>query len=270
MFLCFYSASEITEPLTPNWPLRCADQLPYLPPPPSNYRVPRLPLLLPKISGPGPGLLPHLSWTESPPPLLLTPQPPRSPPLFPPPSGQRNPWTWSRPAAHEDLSVPTALRGDAGSSRGPTARTIGSQGLLGSSSCALLPRTHPRVLARRSRPPRSAIRPPPPPSPPPRPSLRPRPMAQTLQSCGLGTDLRTRVLAGSLGRSGRACSVLVLGARVALVPKMSRESVDKLAGMNRAESLSVTQSTPRHPRPQTQVRWLKQSLTPAQVSECWL
>ena len=155
--------------------------------------------------------------------------------------------TWSRPAAHEDLSVPTALRGDAGSSRGPTARTVGSQGLLGSSSCAPLPRIHPRVLPGRAALPaetpqrRPAA---------PRPALRPRPMPHTLRSCGRGTDLRTRVLAGSLGRSGRACSVLVLGARAALAPKMSRESVDKLGGMNRAESLSVTH-TPPSPAPNT-------------------
>lgn len=145
--------------------------------------------------------------------------------------------------AHRDLSIPTALRGDAGSSRGPTAGTIGSQGLLGSSSCTPLPRIHPRILPGSAALPAETPRRHP---AAPRPALRPRRMAQTLQSCSRGTDLRTRLLAGPLGRSGQACSVLVLGARAELAPEMPGDAVDKLARMNRAELLSDTH-TPQPP-----------------------
>ena len=126
--------------------------------------------------------------TRAPPPPVLdgvpatpTTDPPASSVPSTLPSSQWPEKSWSRPAAHEDLSVPTALRGDAGSSRGPTARTVGSQELLGSSSCAPLPRTHPRI------PEKTLQRDPAPPWPQTVPAL----MTGTLQSCGLGTDLPT-------------------------------------------------------------------------------
>lgn len=148
-------------------------------------------------------------------PRLRTPQPPVSPPGSPPPSDS------SRPAAHEGLRTPPALRG-AGVPAGPAPRAPRRLG-----APRQQPRARPHLLPGRSRAPRGI------PQRPPAPLAL---LAQSPRSCGRGTDLRPRARSGRPGWSAPACSPLVLGARAGLDPK-SRAPAGELAGMKSAERL---------------------------------